>query len=86
MNKKELVVVACPPFHDFPEAPRDQSESTKVDCPKCNEKMWLSKKKKALLLFNSCLNRDIFLACYHCITTFANENPDFFKKADMFNI
>jgi ssDNA-binding Zn-finger/Zn-ribbon topoisomerase 1 len=86
MNKDELVIVACPPLVDFPESPKDQSESTLVDCPKCKAKMWLSQKKKGVLLFSSCLNRDTMLACYRCITDYAYKNPEIFSKGEMLNI
>lgn len=35
-----------PPLSDYEKPPEDQSHSELFDCPKCNEKMWLSEKKK----------------------------------------
>jgi ssDNA-binding Zn-finger/Zn-ribbon topoisomerase 1 len=86
MNKNDFVIVACPPLSDFPESPKDQSESTLVDCPKCNSKMWISQKKKGVLMFSSCLNRDILFACYHCVKNYALKNPEIFSKSEMMNI
>ncbi len=82
----DMVIVMCPPHSDYPEAPKDQSHSDLRDCPKCKSKMWLSEKKKGLLLFASVLNKEIILACYHCITKMAEKNPSMFmdsKKVDI---
>ena len=83
---KDLVVVMCPPHSDYPEAPKDQSHSQLRDCPKCKSQMWLSEKKKGSLLFASVLNKEIILACYHCITKIVSEDPSLFmdsKKSDI---
>ncbi len=80
MNEN-LVMFACPPLCDYAEAPKDQSKSELFDCPKCNQKMWLSEKKKSLLLLCSGLNKDIFLGCYHCLTKYAHENQEDFSAA-----
>lgn len=82
----DLVIVMCPPYSDYPEAPKDQSHSELRDCPKCKSQIWLSEKKKGLLLFASFLDKDILLACYHCITKLAQEPPGLFidsKKVDL---
>lgn len=86
MNTSDLVVVMCPPYPEYKEAPKDQSHSELRDCPKCKSQMWLSEKKKGLLLFASCLNKEILLACYHCITKMAEKDPSIFmdsKKVDL---
>jgi len=86
MNKNDLVIVMCPPYSDYPEAPKDQSHSELFDCPKCKKKMWLSEKKKGLLMFSSCLNKEILLACYHCITKIVEQDPSIFmdsKRVDL---
>lgn len=64
----DCVVVMCPPLLDYPEPPKDQSHSELFDCPKCKSKMWLSQKKKGVILFTSCIGKEIILACYNCIT------------------
>ena len=64
---KDLVVVMCPPLADYQEAPKDQSHCELTDCPECNQKMWLSEKKKGLLMFASCLQKEILLSCYRCV-------------------
>lgn len=74
-NKKDLVIVVCPPHSDYPEAPKDQSTSELVECPKCDKLMWLSQKKKGALMFSSCLDKNIILACYHCITKMVEKDP-----------
>jgi len=86
MNKEELLIVTCPPLSDYPEAPKDQSKSDLFDCPECKNKMWLSEKKKGILLFASCLNRDIMLACYQCFEKEVRDNPEFFRESQQVNI
>jgi len=75
------VIVMCPPYPEYKEAPKDQSQSELFDCPKCKGKMWLSDKKKGMLMFASCLNKEIILACYHCITKMAQEEPELFTES-----
>lgn len=82
----EAVMVACPPLADYPEAPKDQSHCELRACPKCKEQMWLSDKKKGVLLFSSCIGKDIILACYHCITKMVNEDPSLILDSKMVNI
>lgn len=80
------VIVMCPPHSDYPEAPKDQSKSELRECPKCKNQMWLSDKKKGVLMFSSCIGREIVLACYHCITKMAEKDPSMFlfsKKMDL---
>jgi hypothetical protein len=74
----EAVMVMCPPLKDYPEAPKDQSHCELVDCTKCKNKMWLSEKKKGVLMLASCIGKEIILACYHCITKMADDNPNLF--------
>ncbi len=83
---KELVIVMCPPHSDYPEAPKDQSHCELFDCPKCKEKMWLSEKKKGVLMFASCLGKEIMLGCYNCIKNIVEKDPSLFldsKKVDL---
>lgn len=80
------VMVMCPPYPEYKEAPKDQSHSELFDCPKCKGKMWLSEKKKGVLMFSSCIGKEIILACYHCITKMAKEDPSIIlgsKKMDL---
>jgi hypothetical protein len=71
-----------PPLSKYPEAPKDQSLSEIKDCPKCGAKMWLSEKKKAILVVSSDFGKEVLLACYDCITEMAQENPSFFKGSE----
>lgn len=86
MKKENLVVVMCPPLSDYPEAPKDQSYSELFDCPKCDAKMWLSDKKKGVLMLSSCLNTDILLACYPCIEKEVKANPEMFRQNQLVNL
>lgn len=87
MNQKnELVVIMCPPYSEYKEPPKDHSHSELFDCPKCKQKMWLSEKKKGVLMFSSCLGKDILLGCYECIKKYAEENVEQFlntKRVDL---
>jgi len=86
MNKENLVIVMCPPLSDYPEAPKDQSHSELFDCPKCDAKMWLSDKKRGMLMFSACINRNILLACYHCIERTVRDNPEMFRESQQVNL
>lgn len=77
----DLVIIMCPPLSDYEEQPEDQSHCELFDCPKCNKKMWLSQKKKGLMLFAACLEKEILLACYHCITQLAKDDPSLFTES-----
>jgi hypothetical protein len=80
MNKDNMAIIMCPPLSDYPEAPNDQPGCELFDCPICHNKMWLSEKKRGLLLFSSCANKWIFLSCYHCIKEKAKSEPSFFEN------
>lgn len=84
--KKDLTVIACPPYPQYEEAPKDQSHCELRDCPKCNNKMWLSQKKKGVLMFSACLSKDILLGCYDCIKKIVEEDPYFFLESKMVNL
>lgn len=75
----DAVIIVCPPYPEYKNAPEDQSHSELFDCPKCKQKMWLSEKKKGVLMFSSCLNKEIILACYDCFRKLAKENSCIFS-------
>lgn len=76
----EVVMIICPPHSDYPEAPTDQSHSELFDCPECKNKMWISYKKRGVLAFASCVDKDIILACYHCFTEMVKNEDDLIKE------
>jgi len=78
---KDLVIVMCPPLSSFPEAPKDQSHCELFECPKCKEKMWLSEKKKGVLMFASCVGKHILLGCYDCIKNKVESEPSLFLES-----
>ncbi len=86
MSKKELVMIMCPDLKSYPEAPKDQSASDLFDCPKCKEKMWLSDKKKGVILFSSAIGRDVVLACYPCMTEMAINDHASILDAKVINL
>jgi len=86
MSKKDLVMFACPPYLEFKEAPEDQPGSALFDCPHCDGKMWLSEKKKGYLMLSTCLGKNIFFACYHCILKIAQKNKKDFLESKIIRI
>lgn len=86
MKLNNCAIIICPPYPEFKEQPADQSHCELFDCPKCKGKMWLSDKKKGILMFASCLEKDILLACYDCITKMVKENPDGFPETVTVNL
>lgn len=78
----ELVIIMCPPYSEYEEAPNDQSHCELFDCPKCGLKMWLSQKKKGVLMFASCLGSDILFGCYDCIRERAANEPSLFINSE----
>lgn len=78
-----VVMIACPPHSDYLEAPKDQSRSELFECPECNQQMWLSEKKKGVLLLSSCIGKNIILACYHCFTKMAEKDPSLILGSKM---
>lgn len=80
------VYIACPPLSEFEEAPKDQPNCQLTDCPKCKEKMWLSGKKRGVLMFAAVSNRDIYLACYKCFEQYAKDNPKIIRHTKMAKI
>jgi hypothetical protein len=79
----DLVIIMCPPLSDYPEQPKDQSHCEIYDCPRCKGKMWLSEKKKGVLLFSAVAGKEILLACYDCIKRLAQEDPELFHDHEM---
>ena len=71
-------VFMCPPLENYPEPPKEHSESELWDCPSCKEKMWMSRKKKRYLMFCVALNKEIILRCYKCII---KEAPEILKDS-----
>jgi hypothetical protein len=86
MTKKDCAIIMCPPLSDYPKAPKDQPGCKLFDCPKCKNKMWLSEKKKGVLMIASCINKEILLACYNCFEDMAEKDPEFIlntKRVDI---
>lgn len=80
INKDQLVVIMCPPYPEYKEQPKDQSHCELFDCPKCKGKMWLSEKKKGVLMFAASAMCDILLGCYDCIKKEIGKDPAFFAE------
>jgi hypothetical protein len=72
------IIIPCPPLSNYKEQPNDQSVCTAEPCPLCDKNMWLSLKKKAMIEAAELAEREIFLACYNCITR-ALEKSDKFR-------
>lgn len=74
MKDFDIHIFICPPLAEYPQAPSDHSASELIDCPKCNEKMWLSIKKKNMIKKIKKNKTELFLGCYSCFVKFAQEN------------
>lgn len=82
----EVAIIMCPPLSDYPEQLEDQSKCEPFDCPKCGNKMWLSDKKRGVLMFSSLTGKKIVLGCYPCIKKYASDNRELFIEAKQVNI
>lgn len=85
-SKYRPFVIACPPYPKYVEQPKDQSLCELFDCPHCENKMWLSEKKKGILMFASCTNKDIYLGCYECVDKFLRKKIPRLKDMSVVNI
>lgn len=84
MKEQKIMIIFCPPVSEFPlYPPPELSKCEIVNCPRCNQKMWFSEKKKALKenFEDSSDKVEIFFGCYDCFEKFAQEN---FTKDDSF--
>lgn len=72
-----VIIIPCPPLSSYKEQPGDQSECTAEPCPLCKENMWLSLKKKEMIEAAELAEREIFLACYNCITSNLEKSDKF---------
>jgi hypothetical protein len=82
----QINIIPCPPLSDYKKQPADQSKCTAEECPKCHQKMWLSEKKKAIMLFAKETDKQLLVACYHCIMKIAEENPEIISKSPIVTI
>jgi hypothetical protein len=73
--ENHIAVIICPPLSKFPEAPKDQSTCEAVDCPDCENKMWLSEKKKGVIAAYDALGKEIITLCYNCMTKHILDDP-----------
>jgi hypothetical protein len=73
LKKEDVVIVMCPPLAQYPKPPSDHSASTLTDCPDCNQKMWLSEKKKAMIKFAESFGKEIWMQCYPCSVKLGQE-------------
>jgi uncharacterized protein YbaR (Trm112 family) len=85
-SKKDLVVIPCPPHSEYETQPDDQSHCELFVCPKCKSKMWLSQKKKGIIMFASVLDKDILLACYPCMRRIIEDDSSIISDSEMVNI
>jgi hypothetical protein len=75
MIDADVLVFFCAPYSRYPTKPEDYSPSKLVDCPHCNEKMWLTEKKEAIISANK-MDKEIILACFDCFIQIANDRPE----------
>lgn len=84
LKPADMAFIFCPPLSRYPEQPKDMSACTLIDCTKCNQKMWLSENKKAIIKDN--IDKKIMLNCYDCFIKFAKKNPEYFNLPSIVNI
>lgn len=69
MEDENLFIIPGMPFKDFPQAPEDHPGSKLVKCKHCDKQMWLSEKKRLLIMEHP----DPFVACWHCLLDLAKK-------------
>jgi hypothetical protein len=69
MDDEHLFIIPGMPLKDFPIAPTDQPGCKLVTCNHCNKKMWLSEKKRILIMEHP----EPFVACWHCLLEMAEK-------------
>lgn len=85
-ESKDLRILMCAPLKDYPEKPKDYSESTIIECPKCSEKMWFTEKKKNLVDEFKSSKLDYLLCCFDCLRKIVEKDKSFFKNTFQVNI
>lgn len=79
------VIIACPSVKRFPLfAPEDQPGCELEVCPHCNNKMWVSTKKRAYR--DNLPKENYYIGCYECIEDRVQKNPELFINSPMVNI
>lgn len=48
MKQETITILTCIPVWACPEAPREQQNPIKEECPTCKKEMWVSEKKRFL--------------------------------------
>jgi hypothetical protein len=76
MKDEKLTFIFCAPLSKFPEQPKDYSSSCLVDCPMCKEKMWLSSKKREMILISNKANRKLIMYCFDCFEKEFKKHPE----------
>ncbi len=72
---QDVVIIFCPPKSFYAEQPADMSLCRLVDCPECNEPMWLSEKKEELKNYAESLKKEIIFCCYGCFEIKLRKDP-----------
>jgi hypothetical protein len=66
--------IVCPPLSEYQEQPVDQSVSTLENCPQCEQKMWVSVKKKLAAKEAKKNNHELWMMCYTCMMKAVEED------------
>ncbi len=82
MDDENLFIIPGMPFKDFPEAPEDHPGSKLTKCKYCDEKMWISEKKRLLIIEKP----DAFIACWLCLLDMAKNGEMKAEKIIRINI
>lgn len=84
MKQEKVGFLMCPPVSKYSLPPSDHSASTTIDCPICNQKIWISIKKQSLKKEWESMNRKMIIACYTCIMEMAKDGV--FSNSDIIRI
>ena len=74
---KQIFIIPGMPFADFQFPPIGQPGSELSNCKYCGKKMWLSEKKRALIMEMP----DAYIGCWHCLLELAKTGV--FKASEL---
>lgn len=60
---ESINIIMCPSVSRYNDPPKDQPGAKIITCPHCESKMWISKKKRALVK----ILKNFLLICYDCL-------------------
>jgi hypothetical protein len=74
--ENKIAIVPCPPVKHYAVQPQDQSKCTKENCAYCGQEMWLSEKKKIIIMARHLMEKETWVGCYDCFLKTALEKSN----------